>query len=259
MKKRAVERIPADLKAEFFWGDEASIGTVTDLSENGMLVSTKTCPPVRSKFEISISLQEDMLKIPVKVRRLVKIDNSYDAVGLEILNPPRRYLDYVNNLRWSRIKGIKTNGQVIKIYVCSVCHHISFDHAPINCPICNSTIESFEKAPEAIKRPDNFAELSEFEKKHIPVIRIMKEDGYTDVKVKVGIIDHGMDIDDHISFIDVYYNDPFINKKCVSRTSFNCERIHPSATFRLNNIKTGVVTIISNCNAHGNWLAKAQI
>jgi desulfoferrodoxin-like iron-binding protein len=258
MKKRSVERIPAGLKAEFFWSDKINSGTVADLSENGMLVNTRTCPPLRAKLDLTILLEEDVLNIPVKVRRLVKKDNYYDAFGAEIMNPPKKYLDFVTSLRWKHIKGLTTNGQVIKVYVCKVCHHISFDHAPVTCPICSSTIESFEKAPEAIKRPDNFAELSEFEKKHVPVIKLSKEDRFIDAHIKVGEIEHGMDVDHHISFIDVYYAAPLINKKCVSRVSFNCDRMQPATSLRFDYVNAGVLTVISRCNVHENWLAKAS-
>ena len=259
MKKRAVERVPANLKAEFSWCDKVNSATVADLSENGMCINTQTCPPVRARFDVVIPMENDVLKIPVKVRRLVKKDNTFDAIGVEISNPPRRYLDFVDSLRWRQLKGITTGGQVIKLFICNVCHHISFDHAPINCPICSATIESFEKAPEAIKRADNFAGLTEFEKKHIPVIKISKSNGYIDVNVTIGEIEHGMDIDDHITFIDFYFNDAALSKKCISRINFNCDKIlYPSTTLRFNDENTGVLTVISNCIAHGNWLAKAS-
>ena len=253
MKKRAVERIPANLKAEFFWSDKINSGHVVDLSENGFLVKTDSCPAIRSKFDLNINLEDDVLKIPVKVRRIVNTD---DAIGVEIVDPPQQYLDYVNELRWERIKGIKISGQIIKLYVCQVCHHISFDHAPVNCPICSSTIESFEKAPDAIKRPDDFSEISEFEKKHIPVIKIAKENGVINAHIQV---DHEMNVDNHISYIDFYFNAPFIHKKCISRISFNCEKMHPSATVRFDDATQGVLTVISNCCAHGNWLAKVNL
>ena len=259
MKKRSVERIPANLRAEFIWSEKLNTGSIADLSEKGVLFKTVICPPLKANFDLNISVEDDVLKVPVKVRRLVKKDRSYEAVGLEILNPPQKYLDFVSDLRWERIRGIKTNGQIIKLYVCKACHHISFDHAPIHCPICSSTIESFEKAPEAIKRPDDFSELSEFEKNHIPVIKIIKENGYINAHIKVGEIEHGSDIDDHISFIDIYYNSPFIHKKCISRVNFNCEKMHPSASLRFNNESKGVLTVVSKCSAHGNWLARASI
>ncbi|MBI5665492.1 MAG: PilZ domain-containing protein [Nitrospirae bacterium] len=259
MKKRAIDRIPANLKAEFFWSDRVNTGHILDLSENGFLIKTDSCPLIKAKFDLNIVLQDDVLKVPVKVRRIVKNDNNYDAIGVEIVNPPKEYLEYVDSLRWERIKGVKTSGQTIKLYVCKICHHIAFDRAPLNCPICSSTIESFEKAPEAIKKPDDFSELSEFEKKHIPVINILKENGYVNAHITVGEINHEMNIDDHISHIDFYYNAPFINKKCISRLSFNCEKMHPSTTLRFDNATQGVLTVISNCSAHGNWLSKITI
>jgi len=259
MKKRAVERIPANLKAEFSWGDKVVAGDIVNLSENGFLVKTDSCPVIKAKFDLNISLQDNVLKVPVKVRRIVKNDNNYDAIGVEIINPPQEYLEYVDALRWERLKGIKTSGQLIKLYTCRVCHHIAFDHAPVHCPICTTTIEHFEKAPVAIKKPDNFSELSEFEKKHIPVIKILKENGYINAHITVGEIDHEMNIDDHISHIDFYYNAPYIHKKCISRLSFNCEQIHPSASLRFANVTQGVLTVISNCSAHGNWLAKITL
>lgn len=259
MKKRAVERIPASLKAEFFWGDKTNAGHILDLSEKGFLVKTDSCPVLRAKFDLSINLEDDVLNIPVKVRRIIKNDNLYDAMGVEILHPPKEYLEYVDALRWERIKGAKANGQIIKLYVCKACHHIAFDHAPVNCPICSSTIENFERAPEAIKKPDNFSELSEFEKKHIPVINVLKGNGCVNAHVMVGEISHGMNIDDHITYIDFYYNAPFINKKCISRLSFNCEKMHPSATVCFDNASQGVLTVISNCSAHGNWLSKVTL
>ncbi len=259
MKKRAVDRIPANLNADFFWSNKVNSGHIVDLSENGFLIKTNSFPSIKTKFDLNINLKDDVLKIPVKVRRLVMNANNYDAIGVEILDPPKEYLAYVDTLRWERIKGVKTNGQIIKLYICNVCHHIAFDRAPVICPICSSTIENFEKAPDAIKKPDNFSELSEFEKKHVPVIKILKENGYVNAHVTVGEIYHEMNIYDHISYIDFYYNAPFINKKCISRLSFNCERMHPSATVRFDNMTQGVLTVISNCSAHGNWLAKVAL
>ena len=234
-------------------------GSLVNISENGMLISTSMCPPIRAKFEVSIPIGDEVLKVPVKVRRETKKDNVYDSVGLEVLNPPKKYLEFISDLRWEQIRGIKMNGQIIKLYVCRLCNHISFDHAPIICPICNSTIDSFEKAPDAIKRPDNFAELSEFEKMHVPSIRISRHQACINAFIRVGEIEHPMDSEEHISYIDCYYNSSQINKKCISRVSFSCERMHPSTILRFNSVHEGVLTVISSCNAHGNWLAKATV
>ena len=259
VRKRSVERIPANLEAVFFWNEKENSGSIADISENGMLVNTLSCPPLRAKFNLTILIKDNVLTIPVKVRRLVKNDMVYEAIGVETLTPPRQYLEFVDSLRWEQIKGVKTSGQMIKVYVCNVCHHISFDHAPVSCPICSSPIEYFEKVPEAIKKPDNFTELSEFEKMHIPVIKLMKEESYIDAHIKIGEIEHPLDANNHISFIDFYYNAPLMNRKCISRVTYNCEKLHPSTTFRMDREYSGVLTVISHCSAHGNWLAKARI
>lgn len=105
MKKRAYERISVDLKAEFFWSDELNIGYVADLSENGLLVKTNVCPPLRAKFDLSIPVEGDVLKVPVKVRRIVETEEDPEAIGVEILDPTESYLNFVNTLRWNQIKG----------------------------------------------------------------------------------------------------------------------------------------------------------
>lgn len=256
VRKRAVERIPTNLNVQFIWSDKPVAGAVADLSENGMLLNTNPCPPLSAKFELSLPLEEEVLQIPVKVRRMVKKNHHFEAVGLEILNPPQKYLDFVSDLRWKQIRHLTTTAQTPKLYSCKMCQHIAFNNAPINCPVCSSTLEHFEKSPEVIKQPDNPAELSEFEKKHLPVITVLKEDGYVKAHITVGEVGHEMDVDDHISFIDFYYNSPFIHRKCVSRISFNCESIHPSTTVRLDSLNNGVLTAISNCTAHGSWLSK---
>jgi desulfoferrodoxin-like iron-binding protein len=213
---------------------------------------------MRARFEVTIPFEGDVLKVPVKVRRLLKRENAYEAIGLEIINPPKKYLDFINALRWKQIKGIAENGEIIKLYICRECKHISFDHAPMNCPICSSTIDSFEKAPDAIKRPIDFTELSVTEKKHIPVITTSRADGYIDAHITIGEIAHEMDIDNHITFIDLYYNAPLLNKKCISRVSFNCEKMQPMATLRFDDMEEGVLTVISCCSTHGNWLAETN-
>ena len=72
------------------------------------------------------------------------------------------------------------------IFECGVCGHIEFDEAPELCLVCRSGKDAFKENAEAIKQPANPAELSEGDKKHIPVVAI---DGST-VAVTVGEIEH---------------------------------------------------------------------
>jgi hypothetical protein len=98
MKKRAFERVPVNLESRCF--DIDDFGTVTDLSENGMFISSKKISfPLESTFEVSVKLNTEQLHLPVKVSRITKSNGYYDGIGVELLNCSNNYLKLVNRLR----------------------------------------------------------------------------------------------------------------------------------------------------------------
>lgn len=98
MKKRAFERVPVHLESRCF--DIDNFGTVTDLSENGMFISSKKISfPLDSQFEVSVNLNTEHLNLPVQVRRITKTNGYYDGIGVELLNCSSDYLKLVNRLR----------------------------------------------------------------------------------------------------------------------------------------------------------------
>ncbi len=104
MERRAFERIHVELKVNFFYGNKFSSGTVTNISENGMCIKTETRLPCGSKVELFILSKEEVLSVPVRVNRLriVMIGNFYDILGVEILNPTKKYLEFVNSFRMKK-------------------------------------------------------------------------------------------------------------------------------------------------------------
>ena len=99
MLKRAFERIPAKINVRFFSEKTEYLGTVTNLSEKGMFISSKVSFPLEPQLKILIPLKEEILNIPVQIRRLKKSGDMYNGIGVEILNPPQNYLDFVIGLR----------------------------------------------------------------------------------------------------------------------------------------------------------------
>lgn len=162
------------------------------------------------------------------------------------------------------VKCLKMVAREMKTFVCKVCRHIEFDKAPKECPVCRASIENFENYPEAIKRPVDAGNLSEMEKKHIPVITISKDSGLIpsseciDVHVKVGEILHGMEIEDYITFIDYYVTDANIKKKYISRTGLRSNKNRPTTVLQFNNLTSGILTVVANCSTHGSWMTKAD-
>ena len=130
--------------------------------------------------------------------------------------------------------------------------------------MCIASIENFEINPDAIKKPADFENLSEFEKQHIPIITISKAygsisgDGYN-VHIKVGETKHPMKIEDHITFIDYYIQASDIKKRCLGRVILRCAKFQPSVTFYISNVTSAKLTVISNCTAHGSWMSQTEI
>ncbi len=148
---------------------------------------------------------------------------------------------------------------MLKTFVCQICLHIAFNEAPVDCPVCGSAIENFENDVDAITTPVDPANLSEFEKKHIPAIRLERactsESGgaCTDVFIKVGEIEHVIETEHFIEFIDIY-----INRQYFSRIVFTPKKIYPSVHLHVNADK-GMFSVIAHCNIHGSWRSKIKL
>ncbi len=148
---------------------------------------------------------------------------------------------------------------MLKTFVCQICGHIAFNQAPVDCPVCGGSIENFENEPDALRNPINPDSLTELEKKHIPVITIDNmcnseaEGTCMDVHVKVGRIQHVMESEHFIDFIDVY-----LDKKYISRVVFTTKKMYPAVHLCLNTV-SGVLSVIAHCNVHGNWRSKIRL
>jgi hypothetical protein len=100
MERRALKRIPSDVKTHFFCNDTDYLGTITDISEIGMYIKTdKISFPIESLVNIIIEIKTLLLKVPVKICRLSKSGDVYDGIGVRVLYPVHEYLEYVKTLK----------------------------------------------------------------------------------------------------------------------------------------------------------------
>jgi superoxide reductase len=147
----------------------------------------------------------------------------------------------------------------MKTFVCQVCGHIAFDQAPVECPVCTSPIEHFENDPDAIKAPADADNLTESDRKHIPHIELgtdctsCQDNPCTAVTVSVGEIEHVMESEHFITFIDFY-----IDRKYIARVLLTAKHNHASATMHFT-LKAGMLSVVAHCNVHGCWRAKKRI
>lgn len=138
--------------------------------------------------------------------------------------------------------------------VCKVCGFISLTGgAPERCPVCGAPKTSFEEKSDAITTPGDVNNLSELEKKHIPVITVAKvcrliPEGCQDVHVKMGAVQHPMQPEHYIRHVDFYIDNEFI-----SRVILTPDKLNPAAALHLK-LKEGRLTAIALCNLHGAWI-----
>ena len=146
----------------------------------------------------------------------------------------------------------------MKTFVCGICRHISFDYAPVDCPVCGMAIENFENDPAVIKMPAEADNLSEMERKHIPQIVVDKQcslitEECVNVDLKVGETEHVMEPEHYIKFIDLY-----LDTKYMSRFILTPKLIHPATSSHIN-MEEGKITAIAHCNVHGNWMTELNL
>ncbi len=101
MGRRLSQRVR--VKMDFFCHDMSFSGTILNLSGNGMLILSSSIDfPFQTQFKIRVPLQKEEIEIDVKVNRLIKTNHYYDVMAVELINPSRNYLDFVEELKNSQ-------------------------------------------------------------------------------------------------------------------------------------------------------------
>lgn len=99
MARRISGRISISMDVKLHYGDKSCTGTVTNLSESGMFINTgETDFAENMKCGVSLTVEDGMLDVPCRIARLVTTNGSDVGMGVVLLDPPRDYLDFVDNL-----------------------------------------------------------------------------------------------------------------------------------------------------------------
>ena len=143
--------------------------------------------------------------------------------------------------------------------VCTLCGYIAFNESiPDACPVCHAPNTDFAEQEEAIKTPADTNNLTDLEKKHIPLITIVKECGLIpenciDAHFKCGEIQHPMLPEHSIVHANIY-----LNKEFISRIILTPEACNPAGALHLKTCE-GTLTALAYCNVHGVWMNEVSI
>lgn len=99
MGVRAFDRIPVLIDVQIKYHDSVYTGTLINLSERGMFIRTNKIPALPgSDLEVTLSLKGEEIHLAGKPVRKANIRGLYDGIGVELVNPPQNYLDFLDSL-----------------------------------------------------------------------------------------------------------------------------------------------------------------
>ncbi len=99
MARRTSGRIPISLDVILQHGGKSCAGTVTNISESGMFIKIGDAD-FKENLEcgVSISVEDGLLDVSCRIIRLVTTNGRNGGLGVMLVDPPRDYLDFVDNL-----------------------------------------------------------------------------------------------------------------------------------------------------------------
>lgn len=99
MEKRAFKRTEVTLPVKYLCENILYNGTIRNLSENGMFISTCNFLPCSNTVELLVPLSEEVAKFSAEIRRIERENDFRYNIGVELLNPPEKYLKFINSLK----------------------------------------------------------------------------------------------------------------------------------------------------------------
>ena len=103
MERRAFERVNTSLPVKYMCDDRLYTGTIENISEKGMFISTGNFLPCIKTLDVLIPLEKEISKFSVKIRRIEKNDPSHLSMGVEVQHPPDNYIKFVKALQFVKL------------------------------------------------------------------------------------------------------------------------------------------------------------
>jgi hypothetical protein len=99
MDKRRCERIAVRIRVRFYSCDKSYSGTAINISKKGMYIVIRDMHfPLEQEFNISFPVERKVIQLPAAIKRIIKSPDSYDGLGVELLNPSQDYLSFLKRL-----------------------------------------------------------------------------------------------------------------------------------------------------------------
>ena len=91
--KRESERLLSNIPIIFPCWNTFYSGRVMNLSGNGMYINANICFPVKLRLEVLLKMNDDILKVPVEIVRIVRSGNSCEGMGVKLISIKEKYFE----------------------------------------------------------------------------------------------------------------------------------------------------------------------
>ena len=106
----------------------------------------------------------------------------------------------------------------------------------------------FDEKEDALHTKEDVAVAGETEKKHLPVIKVVDmENGYKNISVTVGELEHPMIKEHFISKICIYIDDEFVSMTVLTKD------LKPETGIKVKTDSKNI-SAVAHCNIHGSWI-----
>lgn len=96
--EKGCKEISSSIDVRYFWGKLIAFGHVTGISKKCMCMKAQYCFPVNSNIELLLPTKHEIITIAATVRRYRQINFRNDIMCVEVLQPSRKFSDYIDSL-----------------------------------------------------------------------------------------------------------------------------------------------------------------
>lgn len=99
IQRRTFIRVTVDMNIRFFCEQMPYTAIMFDCTKNGIGIDTIcNCLPCTYKVDLLIPLKTEILRLKGKISRIKKITDVNFKMGIELVKPPQKYLDFIDSL-----------------------------------------------------------------------------------------------------------------------------------------------------------------
>ena len=101
MRNKVYEKFPVNVEVKFLFENKVYSGTALKLLKKIMLIHAEWDFPAdfQKEFEVLILHKEKRMMVPVRIEKLAATDKYSNVITVEVLNPPKDYLELVGSRR----------------------------------------------------------------------------------------------------------------------------------------------------------------